>query len=759
MKKYLLGLAILFLSFSAEAFFENENIEIPSQNITVRVEEQAAKITFTQTLHNTSKKSQDFFYILPFFQNSSDISVFLDAEKQSPETLVQKEAIRNLLWEKAESTKIPEILDFSQAKKILVLPKVSISPKEKKDLKFVFSLAPEIENTWNAIELHQPKQNISKNEIRFQSPSKSIPHFFHSLPKGGLIHRDETSFSYLSKTENVSSDRNMLFLWNTEKTATAQYKNFLIEANLLPETKPISTAFFLIDASGSMYGSPWDITEDAVQTLLTILPQKAQINSGLISETLEKSQEFFAENTPETQKTILNTLRNTDPVGKADISAALTDVPESDLTILITDDPNIKIPEKSDDWLILHFNPLTLDTASLNLRGISVLPLWKHTFQFLQQDALKKKLSHLRLPITAPEKSKNDHTYQPKSIRYFDDTTSNISVQETPIFSGKKWKYFQIFETLWAQFRMAEILQQYQRTQNAPLEAFFAVAQTFGIESVFSTPESFEEKDFSEFSQEIFRLMTNAQIPPLKNTSKNQTTAHSERDFSVQPFSEAHETLFKKIPEIFSNAFSSTTPLCGETRCVSFDAKHGKKFLRNIDRTFWKPSEVHHWGYAYLREFVEEGIFDSKEAIFEIEPDKPVSRGEFANAVYQYYSWRKPKKYQEKFSDVADDHPYAEAIQFLRDQNIINGYADNTFRPGQTISRAEAVKIILSIYRKIPASQKISGIFADTPGWEGPWAEKAFGEGIIQGIQKNEKRYFHPHKAITRAEMAKIIIE
>ncbi len=49
------------------------------------------------------------------------------------------------------------------------------------------------------------------------------------------------------------------------------------------------------------------------------------------------------------------------------------------------------------------------------------------------------------------------------------------------------------------------------------------------------------------------------------------------------------------------------------------------------------------------------------------------------------------------FSDVPDDHPYIKAIEYLQNNDIVQGYEDGTFRPEQTINRAEFTKVLLEI--------------------------------------------------------------
>jgi len=51
------------------------------------------------------------------------------------------------------------------------------------------------------------------------------------------------------------------------------------------------------------------------------------------------------------------------------------------------------------------------------------------------------------------------------------------------------------------------------------------------------------------------------------------------------------------------------------------------------------------------------------------------------------------------FSDVPENSPYYEAVKTLSQFGFIQGYEDGTFRPDQPVTRAEALKIIMSVIR------------------------------------------------------------
>lgn len=109
------------------------------------------------------------------------------------------------------------------------------------------------------------------------------------------------------------------------------------------------------------------------------------------------------------------------------------------------------------------------------------------------------------------------------------------------------------------------------------------------------------------------------------------------------------------------------------------------------------------------------------------------------------------------FDDVLPDHPEYEFIMELRKKGIVQGYPGNIFRPEKTVTRAEALKIILLIF-EIPLGQYGSSHFSDVKptDWFVSVVETAKEKGIINGYPDGT---FRPNSSINRAEICKIILE
>lgn len=107
------------------------------------------------------------------------------------------------------------------------------------------------------------------------------------------------------------------------------------------------------------------------------------------------------------------------------------------------------------------------------------------------------------------------------------------------------------------------------------------------------------------------------------------------------------------------------------------------------------------------------------------------------------------------FTDIAADHPYASAIDWAKQQGILQGYPDGTFRPDMTVNRAEFLKIVLAAKHIETASGLPPTGFKDVDeqAWYMPFVRYAKQHGIIQGYNDGT---FKPNQAVNFAEALKM---
>ncbi|MCF7812356.1 S-layer homology domain-containing protein [Candidatus Gracilibacteria bacterium] len=108
------------------------------------------------------------------------------------------------------------------------------------------------------------------------------------------------------------------------------------------------------------------------------------------------------------------------------------------------------------------------------------------------------------------------------------------------------------------------------------------------------------------------------------------------------------------------------------------------------------------------------------------------------------------------FTDVPVTHKYANSIKYLTEEDIVKGYPDGSFKPNDTLNRAEAVKILLE-GNNISVAKALPNFFGDVPrsAWYADYVGTAVKNNIVKGYADGE---FKPGNQISRAEFLKVAI-
>jgi S-layer homology domain len=113
-----------------------------------------------------------------------------------------------------------------------------------------------------------------------------------------------------------------------------------------------------------------------------------------------------------------------------------------------------------------------------------------------------------------------------------------------------------------------------------------------------------------------------------------------------------------------------------------------------------------------------------------------------------------------RFSDVCPDHWAYTYIEFMAQRGIISGYADGTFHPNYSATRAQLAKMIM-IARGwslvTPSTPSFRDVPASNPFYT--FIETARSHGVISGYSCGTNCYeFRPYNTVTRAQTCKIIV-
>ena len=140
-----------------------------------------------------------------------------------------------------------------------------------------------------------------------------------------------------------------------------------------------------------------------------------------------------------------------------------------------------------------------------------------------------------------------------------------------------------------------------------------------------------------------------------------------------------------------------------------------------------------------------------------IKPDASITRAEVATIFFRLLTDEARDKFwteTNSYSDVAETAWYNNAVSTLSRMGILGGYEDGSFRPNDSITRAEFAKIAVSFFEYEDISAE--NIFTDVAA--GSWYENfvavAAKLGLIEGYAGN---VYRPNESITRAEACTII--
>lgn len=108
------------------------------------------------------------------------------------------------------------------------------------------------------------------------------------------------------------------------------------------------------------------------------------------------------------------------------------------------------------------------------------------------------------------------------------------------------------------------------------------------------------------------------------------------------------------------------------------------------------------------------------------------------------------------FTDIGANNPYYNATNYVRNHGIFAGYADCSFKPYNPVNRAEAMKVLITGFGKSPMTGLMSN-FSDvyTGQWFYDYVLTAQKLGYVQGYPDG---MFKPGNTMNRAEMLKIFI-
>ena len=111
----------------------------------------------------------------------------------------------------------------------------------------------------------------------------------------------------------------------------------------------------------------------------------------------------------------------------------------------------------------------------------------------------------------------------------------------------------------------------------------------------------------------------------------------------------------------------------------------------------------------------------------------------------------------EIFTDVVGDHPNATAIAYFKQMGFVGGYDDGTFRPDNSVNRAELFAILTNSLESDFTGGVYENCFTDVKTeWFATQICYAAGEGWVEGYKDGS---YKPGQTVVTGEAVKIVLK
>jgi len=136
-------------------------------------------------------------------------------------------------------------------------------------------------------------------------------------------------------------------------------------------------------------------------------------------------------------------------------------------------------------------------------------------------------------------------------------------------------------------------------------------------------------------------------------------------------------------------------------------------------------------------------------------PEGDITRAELVKIVFGAAGITPDASLPNEFKDVDAGAWYAPYVATAKAKKIIGGYSDGTFKPNKTITRAEALKVIINTLQNDTLDNVSFKVFDDvnTTDWFAPYANFA----KVSELLDFGGNMFEPNRTIERAEVANAV--
>lgn len=173
----------------------------------------------------------------------------------------------------------------------------------------------------------------------------------------------------------------------------------------------------------------------------------------------------------------------------------------------------------------------------------------------------------------------------------------------------------------------------------------------------------------------------------------------------------------------------------------------------NADEEF-DDVDCDHWAAEAIYQLLEEDKIEGRDDD-EYEPDEFMNRAEFVKLIIEMegVDVSDYEHEDEPYLDVASNDWFRDYVRAAFYLDVIEH--GTSFRPDDAVNRAEAVKMLIRLSGEETNSSETSFSDVDDDAWYAKYVEKAEDDEIVDGYSDDT---FRPYNALTRAEAAVIVV-
>ncbi|MGK7920722.1 MAG: S-layer homology domain-containing protein, partial [Trichodesmium sp.] len=172
----------------------------------------------------------------------------------------------------------------------------------------------------------------------------------------------------------------------------------------------------------------------------------------------------------------------------------------------------------------------------------------------------------------------------------------------------------------------------------------------------------------------------------------------------------------------------------------------------DVPDSFWASNFIQSLGERNLINEIDNDKF---------EPNKPITRAEFASQIPKVFEEKSTKK-SVNYEDVEANSTAETEIQTATKSGFLSGYPGNVFRPEQKVSRLQVlISLASGLELEVPDNpNQVLSIYKDNeeiPNWAEEKIAAATAAGLV--VSHPDVTTLNPNQSATRAEVAAIFYQ